>query len=197
MRSCYISGASIQTTLDMPSGRGYLAVVFFFIYRKIGHLDVGLSWNFLICGCVVFRISEWLRKRFSSASLARTVTVSLCELILTVSVLIICYFSFRQINFFAVLLFAGLVCLLTWGCSIQSKLLSNRVSDYLGKISYAMYVNQMLILKITMKYFSAYHFRQIIFWYIVVIIVWAALQCYIVEKIQTQIKKRKKVFIKA
>ena len=170
-------------------------IIYTGFYRYIGHLDVGLSWNFLVCdgvwraiaglclGCIVYRLSEQARKKWIVPDQKIRGIVSITEIILLGSILAICYYSCRQIDFLAVILIAAFIFCLTWGCSFQSTIMSNRISDFLGKISYPMYINQMLFLKITISYFSDFPFRIVVFWYIVVNVLFAILQTAFFEYI--------------
>lgn len=150
------------------------------IYRKIGHIDIGLDFHFLICdglwrafaeiglGCVVYKICEYFKKQMCFSKMRGKILSTVIELVSLTVVAVICFYKCRTVyDFSAVILIAILVTNIMLGNSFTDSLLNNCLSDYLGKISYGVYVNQMLFLRIFLLTFSSQSFWPVTIAYIV------------------------------
>lgn len=164
------------------------------IFRAIGHIDIGLDFHFLVCdglwrafaeiglGCIIYKICEYLRQQVDFAKMEVKIVSTITEVILFILVAIICFYMCRTVyDFTAVILIAVLVLNIMLKGSFIDLALDNPLSDYLGKISYGVYVNQMLFLRIFLLKFSSQPFWPVTVVYIASLTAFSALSTYFLD----------------
>lgn len=144
-------------------------VLLFFIgycYQTVGHIDVINNSFFLFSafwrafaeigfGCMLYELYKYLEERITAPSWQMTVL----EIGLLNVILIIMYRTRRDYKDFVMIFLIGALVLTTlFRCGGLSRLLDNRVSCYLGKISLGVYVNQSVFQQIIKTQFKGYPF---------------------------------------
>lgn len=167
------------------------------IFRIIGHIDIGLDFHFLVCdglwrafaeiglGCIIYRICEYLRQQVDFSKIEVKIVSTITGVILFIVVAMICFYKCRTVyDFTAVILIAILVMNIMLGSSFVDLALDNRLSDYLGKISYGVYVNQMLFLRIFLLNFSSRSFWPVTIAYVVSLTIFSMFSTYFLDAIK-------------
>lgn len=133
--------------------------------QNVGYLDVTSSMNFLFfdgvwrgvaelgLGCIVYKMTQNLKERLNGRMKGWR---SFLELMLLVFIVMIMWRTRRdEKDFIMVVVIAFFVMLVMLGDSYLSQALNNKVSLFLGNISYGIYLNQYFMICL-LKQFPGY-----------------------------------------
>jgi len=196
--------------LVLRFGKGYiylgapvviLSVVGFFL-RKVGHIDVGSSINIGLLwdgfyravaeiglGCICYCIVEKLRSILNGHNIIILQTGF--EMAIVSFIFFIMWRTRRDMkDFVMIVVIAAFVISLVVQKSYLSKALDKPLFGYLGRISYAIYVNQLFIMFVTHKYFSEIPYWPQTMIFLCILILFSAVTNKICDSTVRYIKKR-------
>ena len=164
--------------------------------QKYGTFNVNFTYNFLfsdgfwralagiMTGCLCYEVIRYL-KRFDLSG--KKLLFSVIEALLLVVILFaLCKTRYREKNYTVTLLLGVFLILLFSQTSHLSDLLNNGVSRYLGKISYAIYLNQVLVYTVFFGRFSVIvrtYPRKATLVYLVCVVVLSVITTWVVDKL--------------
>lgn len=169
-----------------------ICIIYAQFFQSADFLNQNLTCKFLVCngvfralagmslGCLCYlayiRLKPVLQGRFGFCS-------SILELgIFALFLRIIYHGGYTHWDFLVLPLMAVFVTSIFLGNSILSRLLNNRLSAYLGKLSYAVYLNQGIFTVIAIMRFSGYDYWQAAGAYLAAVVVFSVLSTWLVEK---------------
>lgn len=142
-----------------------------------GFLDMGL-------GVMAYRLT-WVLNRCSGRIL------SVIEALCLLSVLPVLNIGFSVEDFKVLIYFPILIASVMTGKSAWTRLLNSRASDLLGKISYEVYLNHLLISTALTMYFAQLPYRTALMVYLVAILILAVMMYLFIDRVQQGFKKMK------
>jgi len=143
----------------------FILVSFGFIYKNVGYLDLVDNSKFYLApfvrafseisfGCILYDL--YIQIKSYSFNFAFMSGIELCLISI---ILIVMWRTRRDYKDFIMVFVLGGHILITMLCKgILSRILNHKIFGYLGSISYSMYVNQLIIQRITKHYYSIYPF---------------------------------------
>lgn len=176
--------------------------IFSALIQANGSINVTFSYHFLFSdgfwralagmmfGCTCYDIIVWLKK-FNFAG--KKLMFTLVEIVLLAAMGTILYLP-RYWECLAMVLFSGFIILILSQTSYLSELLNNRVSQYLGKISYAVYLNQIVVYLTIFKFFPAGEgtsFAKVSLVYLAIVICLAIVTTALVDGIRNTFARAK------
>ena len=145
-----------------------LLTAFGYLYKTVGHIDVTDNGTFYLApfvraffeigfGCVLHQVYVEIRERSFNRYL-----MSVIEIVLTVSVLAIMWNTYKSyMDFVVVFLIGGLVLATALNRGIMSSVLNNRLSEKLGEITYTMYINQLIIIRVMARFYEVFPWKWV------------------------------------
>ena len=139
----------------------------------------------IMIGCVCYDIVQWLKKYdFSRHKLLFT----FAEALLVITIFTLLYRpAYREKNYILILLYILFVIILFSQKSYISGILDTRFSAFLGKISYAIYLNQIIVYMIFFNRFPADENTSMLkstFLYLVIVIVLSVITTCLIDTIE-------------
>ena len=169
--------------------------IFSALIQANGSINVTFSYHYLFSdglwralagmmfGCICYDIIVWFRN-FNFAG--KKLMFTLIELVLLAAMGTILYLP-RYWESLAMVLFAVFIVLILSQTSYLSDLLNNRVSRYLGKISYAVYLNQIVVYLTIFKFFPAVEgtsFAKVSLIYLAIVICLAVVTTFLIDGVR-------------
>lgn len=176
------------------------AAIYSSILQHYDSFNVTFSYRFLfsdgfwravagiMMGCICYEATKFIGN-CNIKSRKKLFTVMEC-LLLTIILIMLYQPHYREKNYTLLLLFAAFIIIIFSQKSYLSDLLDNRLSQYLGKISYAIYLNQIVVYTVFFAYFPADE-NTSMFWstiiYLAIVIFLSVITTWLIEKIQNKI----------
>ena len=148
-------------------------IIYAQIYQQIGYLDIVFDRGFLLTwgtwrgiaglslGCFLF----YVKTNFQRLHAIPAWVITGAEIFLFIVTLAMMWRTRRDIkDFVMILVLSGLFLCIVSEKSRFSKMLNRPISGYLGKLSYAIYVNQVPFLLLFKNYCSAMHTNELAYW---------------------------------
>lgn len=180
-----------------------LMLIFVMMLQHIGHLNRWLQFDTVIStgtlrgfaelglGCISYQLYLYLREKLKGKhALVSTLVELFC----------ICYLAHivffvgpSTLDFISVFLMACLIVSLFIGNSYLSRLLDNRVSGYLGKISIAIFLNHVPLARINWAGLLPIPWKYSYGLYLITVVVFSMITTWMVESLLRSLRERRKV----
>lgn len=157
-------------------GGGYYANTYATIlpwYDYNGILNIGWirAMIDIALGCIAFQLADYIKTKYTNRR--NIFLMNIIELLCILRVIAnIVYHKNGRNDFFDLLIFTCMIALNFSQLTVLSRVLSNRISDGLGRISLPMYLNQAMLIDLYFKIFGLnipFHFAVVIAFFIVII----------------------------
>lgn len=177
------------------------AAIYSSLLQQYDSFNVTFSYRFLfsdglwramagiMVGCICYEVIKFYKK-YNLKYWKKKFTVIEC-LLLSIILILLYQPQYREKNYILLLLFVVFIIIICSQTSFLSDILNNRLSQYLRKISYAIYLNQIAVYLVIFTYFPAdgntSMFCSIII-FLVIVICLSVITTWLIEKIQNIVK---------
>lgn len=179
------------------------------LLQKYASFNVTFSFSFLfsdgfwralagiMLGCMCYEVIRYLKK-YDLTGRKKLFTV--IEILLLSTILVLLYLPrYREKNYTLLLLFAAFLVIIFSQTSYLTDLLNNRFSQYLGKISYAVYLNQIPAYTVIFSRFPADENTSML-WatviYLAIVICLSVFTTWLMDKLQSTTAHRMRISAK-
>lgn len=172
-----------------------------YFYHDLGYLGYANQYRILFCvgvweafaglayGCICYKIFEFIkrRKEFFKQTKIKIFT-TLFELCGFAFFFYYCWYGMTAKDFFVQFLLGFLIISIFTETSYITQILNNRLSLYLGKITFAIFLNQFIFIHLMQSKFLGYPFWPIVICMLILIILFSIFSTWFVPKVVNKIK---------
>ena len=179
-------------------------VIFTWMFRTFGHLNRWLQYDSFIAtgtlrgfaemglGCICFKIFTYLKERVTEKYKIWSSIIEIC--CIGYITYIIFNYGMTQADFTCVLAMAVLITSLFIGNSFLARMLNNKISGYLGKISLAIYLNHIVLAKVNWNLLLGIEWKYSFICYLLIVIVFSCISTEFVNSFLYMLKQRRERF---
>lgn len=176
-------------------------IILAYFYHDLGFLGYANQYRFPFCtgvweafaglgyGCICYKIFEFIKKRkklFKQAKIR--IFTTLFELCGFGFFFYYCWYGITAKDFFIQFLLGFLIISIFTESSYITHLLNNKLSFYLGKITFAIFLNQFIFIHLMQSKFLGYPFWPMAICMLILIILFSAFSTWFIAKIVRNIK---------
>ena len=180
-----------------------IVIILAFCYHDMGYLGYSNQYQFLLCtgvweafaslayGCICYKIYKTLNEKWAPLFKKKGIRVAatVFEVLGFGFFLYYSWYGCTEKDFIVLFLIGLLLVSVFTRSSYLTQMLDHKLFGYLGKISFAIYLNQFIIIHLFEKKFQGYPFWPAAIVMLILVVVFSMFSTWLVDKIVIKLRK--------